>query len=68
MVWVGLRERHGLVDPREEAGLLLLGQAEGLLGVIVVGSGSGTINRLFFFLRKQVKVYSVERTSALRGL
>lgn len=37
---------------REEAGLLLLGQAEGLLGVIVVGSGSGTINRLFFFFKK----------------
>lgn len=56
------------MEPREEAGLLLLGQAEGLLGVIVVGSGLGTINRLFFFLRKQVKVYSVERTSALKGL
>lgn len=49
--------------------LLLLGQAEGLLGGRIVGSGSGTINRLFFFFKeKKVKVYSMERTSALRGL
>ena len=41
------------MEPREEAGLLLLGQAEGLLGVIVVGSGLGTINRLFFFFFKK---------------
>ena len=43
-----------LGEPREEAELLLLGQAEGLLGGRIVGSGSGTINRhFFFFLRKE---------------
>ena len=53
MVWVGLRERHRLGEPREEAELLLLGQAEGLLGGRIVGSGSGKINRHFFFKKRK---------------
>ena len=52
MVCVGLRERHRLGEPREEVGLLPLGQARGLLGGRVVGSGSGTINRHFFKAKK----------------
>ena len=48
------------MEPREEAGLLLLGQAEGLLGVIVVGSGLGTINRLFFFKKTSESIFCGE--------
>ena len=66
MVRVGLRERQGLGEPRGEARHLLFGQAGKLLGGRVVGSGSGIINR--HFLSEEEKVYSLDRTSALKCL
>ena len=60
MVCVGLRERHGLGEPREEVGLLPLGQAGGLLGGRVVGSGSGTINRHFFLKQRSESIFCGE--------